>query len=1066
MNAEFIAMLDYLERERGIKREILLEAVSNALLSASKKSVSASRELRIDINPKTGEIRALANLIVADKVTNPQDEISETAARRIKSDAKVGDVVEVEVTPKNFGRIAGQTAKQAMMQRIRQVEKEMIYEEFKDRAGEIVSGTVRRFDRSDVILDLGKFEAIMPQRERVVVEDYNVGDRLRAYVVAVDNGIRGPEIIVSRSHPNFVRRLFELEVSEIADGTVEIRGIAREAGYRTKIAVWSANEKVDPVGACVGMRGSRVKNIVRELNNEKVDIIRWSSDPKEYVLEALKPAKVKNLVFDTEKKSVQISVDEDQLSLAIGKKGQNARLTSRLTGWEINIGKDTSATTVVEQKLALAAQKTKVLKKEPKRAPEHADAAAPAKSCTLAPKTEPRPAAAPSHEHESVSLIDRKKPRKKTEDGEVKPKRNVLPPISRIRASMEATVAPPKPAAPVEASKQTPPSPAPSEVVPPSAEAEVAPQKIILIKPPIVVKQLAAELGLKPHQLIAELMTHNIFANMNQTIEPDIAAKIAENHGFVLEKERREKGAGVHKVEQVVVAPPPPVIEKNAELKPRGPIITFMGHVDHGKTSVLDAIRKTRVAAGEAGGITQHIGAHTVDHNGATLTFIDTPGHAAFTAMRARGANVTDIVVLVVAADDGIMPQTLEAINHAKAAPHVKIMVAINKIDLPSANIDRVKKQLQEHELTPEDWGGETIVCPVSATKGTGIDHLLEMMTLQAEVMELKASPTATPRGTVIEAQVEAGRGPTATVIVQMGTLKVGDPFICGDYSGKVKSLLDDRGQPIKKAGPSTPVKVLGFTGLPNAGDELLVMDSERSAKTLSEERLLAKRAYKLTVPQRATPERLLEAADGKKVLRIVLKCDAQGSLEALIGALQQIESKKIDLEIIHSAVGPISESDILLASASNAVVVGFNVKVENMAVSAARQEGVQVNLDGIIYELLDQIKEAMAGLLEPEHRETVIGHAEVKQVFELSRGIVAGCLVTEGRIARAARARVLRKRQPVYDGGISTLRRFQDDVKEVRSGLECGIKLGDFSEYQVGDIIECYQLEAIAQKL
>jgi len=356
MNAEFIAMLDYLERERGIKREILIEAVSNALLSTSKKRVGASRYLHIDINSKTGEIRALANLIVVEKVSNPQDEISLEKARKIKPTAQLGEDVEVEVTPKNFGRIAAQTAKQAMMQRIRQVEKEMIYEEFKDRAGEIVSGTVRRFDSSDVVLDLGKFEAVMPQRERVVIEDYNVGDRLRAYVVAVENGVRGPEIVISRSHPNFVRRLFELEVSEIADGTVEIRGIAREAGYRTKIAVFSDNPKVDPVGACVGMRGSRVKNIVRELNNEKVDIIRWSSDPKEFVLEALKPAKVKNLVFDVEKKAATISVDEDQLSLAIGKKGQNARLTSRLTGWEINIEKEAPSTTVVEQKVAQAAQ--------------------------------------------------------------------------------------------------------------------------------------------------------------------------------------------------------------------------------------------------------------------------------------------------------------------------------------------------------------------------------------------------------------------------------------------------------------------------------------------------------------------------------------------------------------------------------------------------------------------------------------------------------------------------------------------------------------------------------------
>src|SRR5437870_3709363 len=729
-----------------------------------------------------------------------------------------------------------------------------------------------------------------------------------------------------------------------------------------------------------------------------------------------------------------------------------------------------------------AAPTAKVPKKKLKTdvGPAHTDATAPAKpraaetsSGRLARQTAP----ASGHEAERVSLIEKKQPRKKAEDGEVKTKSDVLPPISRIRASLETPTAPQKSAAPAKTEPAPPPlteapgaiadgTTAPATTATAPAEAEAEPQKVILIKPPILVKQLAAELGLKPHQLIAELMTYNIFANIKRTIIAALDSKIPENHGCVHEKDRHEKGAPVHKVEQVIVAPPPPVIQKEEELKPRAPIITFMGHVDHGKTTLMDAIRKTRVAAGETGGITQHIGAYSVNHNGAKITFIDTPGHAAFTAMRARGANVTDIVVLVIAADDGIMPQTIEAINHAKAAPHVKIMVALNKIDLPGANIDRVKKQLQDRGLTPEEWGGETIVCPVSATKGTGIDHLLEMMALQAEVMELKASPTARPRGSVIEAQVEAGRGPTATVIVQMGTLKTGDPFICGDYNGKVKSLLDDRGQSIREVGPSTAVKVLGFTGLPNAGDELLVMESERSAKTLSDERLEAKRANKLTLPQRATLESLLEAADGKKVLRIVLKCDAQGSLEALVGALQQIESKKVDLEIIHSAVGPISESDILLASASDAVVVGFNVKVESMAVSAAKREGVQVKLYSIIYELLDQIKEAMAGLLEPEHRETVIGHAEVKQVFQLSRGTVAGCLVTDGRIARTGRARVLRRRQPVYDGGLSTLRRFQDDVKEVRVGLECGIKLGDFSEYQVGDVIECYVFEQVAQKL
>src|SRR6201996_664450 len=356
MNSEILAGLDFFERDKGIKREVLLEAINNAVLAAARKAVGPAKDLRVDIDPKSGDMKVYAKLTVVEKVENKHDEISFALAKKFKNDVQLGEDLEVPVTPKDFGRIAAQTAKQAMMQRIRQAEKEMIYDEFKDRAGEIVSGTVRRFERSDVVIDLGKFEAIMPNRERVQTEDYNVGDRIRAYVVAVENGARGPEIILSRSHPNFVRRLFETEVSEINDRTVEIKGIAREAGYRTKIAVYSANDKVDPVGACVGMRGSRVKNIVRELNNEKVDIIRWSADTKEFVLEALKPAKIKNLVFDPEKKSVQISVDEDQLSLAIGKKGQNARLTSRLTGWEINIDKDPSATTAVEQKVAQAAQ--------------------------------------------------------------------------------------------------------------------------------------------------------------------------------------------------------------------------------------------------------------------------------------------------------------------------------------------------------------------------------------------------------------------------------------------------------------------------------------------------------------------------------------------------------------------------------------------------------------------------------------------------------------------------------------------------------------------------------------
>jgi N utilization substance protein A len=354
MNSDLLAVLDYMEREKGIKREVLLDAVSSALLTAAKKSVGPARDLRVTIDPKSGEITALANLFVVADVRNIHDEIHLSRARKIKADANPGDVLEVVVTPEGFGRIAAQTARQAILQRIRQAEKEMIYDEFKDRAGEIVGGTVRRFERSDVIVDLGKFEAVMPARERVATEDYNIGDRIRAYVVAVENSSRGPEIIISRSHPNFVRRLFEVEVSEIADRTVEIKAIAREAGYRTKIAVWSSDEKVDPVGACVGMRGSRVKNIVRELNQEKVDIIRWSQDPREFVMEALKPAKIKSLSLDASRHAINITVEEDQLSLAIGRRGQNARLTARLTGWEINIAKDESATQAFEQKIAQA----------------------------------------------------------------------------------------------------------------------------------------------------------------------------------------------------------------------------------------------------------------------------------------------------------------------------------------------------------------------------------------------------------------------------------------------------------------------------------------------------------------------------------------------------------------------------------------------------------------------------------------------------------------------------------------------------------------------------------------
>ena len=604
-------------------------------------------------------------------------------------------------------------------------------------------------------------------------------------------------------------------------------------------------------------------------------------------------------------------------------------------------------------------------------------------------------------------------------------------------------------------------------VVKEETEEVVLDGNTISIKPPIIVSELAERMGLKTFEIMKDLIALEVFVALTQAIEPDIAEKVCEQHGFVFEREKREKGGGVHKVEEVIEEPEPEDDEPEEKLLLRAPIITFMGHVDHGKTSLLDYLRKSKVVDGEAGGITQHIGAYRVEHEGHPITFIDTPGHAIFTEMRARGADVTDIVVLVVAADDGIMPQTKEAISHAKAAGKT-IIVAINKCDVPGADPMRAKTQLMEHELVPTELGGSIETVEVSAITGQGMDKLAELMALQAEVLELKANPEANARAAVIEAKVQPGKGPTATVIVEAGTLRVGKPFICGPYAGKVKGLLNDRNEPVKEAGPAMPVEVLGFDELPNVGDELVAMENERAAKKLSDERQLAQRNERLVRPKKSRMEDMLALVRGGQnvMLKLILKCDVQGSVEAIKKAIGEVESSKVDVSFIHSAAGSISESDILLASSSDSVVLGFNVKVESNAVKAAKREGVQVKLYSIVYELIDQVRDAMLGLLEPELREKITGHAEVKQVFKVKRGRAAGCLVSDGKITRSAHARVLRGRTPVFDGKMSTLRRIQDDVEEVKQGIECGIRLGEFNEYEEGDIIECYSLEKIPQTL
>lgn len=626
-----------------------------------------------------------------------------------------------------------------------------------------------------------------------------------------------------------------------------------------------------------------------------------------------------------------------------------------------------------------------------------------------------------------------------------------LPDISAILPHIAPATPPPAPPAPT-----------------PEAAAGGENDKLISIKPPIIVQELATRMGLKAFILMKDLIELKIFVSTNQAIEPDIAAKVCEKHGFTFEREKREKGGGVHKQEEIVVEPEAPVEEPEELLKPRAPIITIMGHVDHGKTTLLDTIRKSRVASGEAGGITQHVGAYQVFHNGQPITFLDTPGHAIFSNMRARGADVTDIVVLVVAANDGVMPQTKEAIAHAKKAGRT-IVIAFTKCDLPAANVMRAKTQLAEQGLQTTDFGGDTEFAEVSAYTGEGMEHLLELLLLQAEVMELKANPKGTARANIIEARVVAGRGATATAIVESGTLKVGTPFICGPFAGKVRSLSNDLGKAIKEAGPGTPVEIIGFEDMPHVGDELVEMDNERAAKRLAEERQAERRSARLVNPLKMRMEDIFSMVNddaSKQKLKIVLKCDVQGSVEAIKNALEAVESKKVECQMLVAGVGPITESDILMASSANAIVIGFNVKVEGKAVKSIKNENVQVKLYSVVYELIDQVREAMKGLLEPLNREHIVGLADVKKVFKLTKGVAAGSYVKQGKILRKAHARVMRNGVPIFDGKMSTLRHYQNEVDEIKVGSECGIRLGDFDEYLEGDLIECYTLEKVAQEL
>jgi|YNPNPStandDraft_1061719.scaffolds.fasta_scaffold00052_24 translation initiation factor IF-2 len=591
----------------------------------------------------------------------------------------------------------------------------------------------------------------------------------------------------------------------------------------------------------------------------------------------------------------------------------------------------------------------------------------------------------------------------------------------------------------------------------------VSQAKTIEVPHSLTVRELADAIGLPSADIQKRLVEMGILASVNQSIGADVAGKVAEKWGYVVKVVAKPEA----REQKPAKLAPQPKTKHATKLSPRPPVITVMGHVDHGKTTLLDAIRRTNVTEQEFGGITQHIGAYQVDWHGRKITFLDTPGHEAFTAMRARGASITDIAVLVVAADDAVMPQTVEAIDHARAAG-VPIIVAINKIDKPEANVERTMQQLMEHGLMPEEWGGDTIMVKLSAKQGQGIDELLEMIVLVADMAELKAEVSASKVvGTVVEAQVDRGRGPVATVLIHKGTLKVGAAVVAGEAYGKVKAMFNDKGERINKAGPATPVEILGLSAAPQAGDKLESAKDDREARAIAEKRAQQARQERMMAKTKITLEDLYsQIKDGAiKKLNIVLKADVQGSEEAVRQSLTKIEHEEVRVDIIHSSVGNINESDILLASASDAIVLGFNVKVDPQAAKMAEAEHVEIRTYNVIYELTKDVRGAMSGLLEPVFEEVALGQAEVRATFRVPNlGLVAGCYVTDGRVVRNENVRVRRGNDIIFEGKLDSLKHLKDEVKEMAQGYECGILLQGFNDYQVGDIIECFAKKQIAR--
>lgn len=1015
-----IEALDALEIEKGISKKQVLDALKDALETSYKKNYlgpDAIVKCRIDANTGVIELFEIRNVV--DDVFDEDYEISLEEAQAINPDYKVGDRVINSVSPTVFGRLAAIQTRRIFHQKIREAENELIFNEYIDKKGHMFNGIVDRIALNFAIVNIGTAEAILPKRMQIPREKIKEGDHLKVYLESVEHRTKGTHLQVSRTARELVACLFEVEVPEIYNETITIKNVSRRAGIRSKMAVMSEYRDVDPIGTCVGYRGSRVSAVRKELNGEKIDIIPWDERPEVYIANALKPAKVVKVVLRWSEARAIVVVPDDQESLAIGRGGQNVALAAYLTNWRLDIKTESQ---VIAEKIDLTPEaRPEPVKPEPVRE----------KPLLKAKPVIEEPVSQEAEPISSEPLPDIETAvEKPVSKGKAKKRKEV----EHTKKQEREFVLPEK-----EEKKE---------------EAPLLNGGIVEYRDHLTVSELAEKMGKTSSDVIKVLFMLGNMVTINSTLSDEQIELVALEYGYDVNKIEESND---REAEEEVTDDP-------KDLVPRAPVVTIMGHVDHGKTTLLDYIRNSHITAHEFGGITQHIGAYQVKVNNKLITFLDTPGHEAFTAMRARGASLTDIVIIVVAADDGVMPQTLEAVDHAKAAD-VPIIVAVNKIDKPGANPERVKSEMTDLGLMPEEWGGDVPYVNISARTGEGVEELLETITIVAEMQELKANPKRLAYGHVIEAKLDKGRGPVASLLITNGTLHQGDPIVVGSTYGRVRQMLNDQGKPIKKALPATPVSISGLNEVPDAGDRFKVYESEKEARHIGEQLAEKKAEEERNISSAMTLDDLFnQIKDGEVAdLNVVVKADVNGTAEAVRSSLEKINIEGARVHIIRCDVGAISEGDVILASASNAIIYGFNVRPDANVRKKANEEKVEIRLHNVIYKMVEEIEAAMKGLLKPEYEEVVTGSAEVRQIYKASKiGTIAGCYVIEGAITRGSGVRLIRNGIVVYEGKLNSLKRFKDDVAEVKEGYECGMTIQNFNDIKEGDIIEGYIMQEV----